>query len=83
MSEMKKTILAAAFFGILLGATIFFSSPSVAQSPRLMLQNSVLPSAKTEAGAVPEKQSDWPIAIAFLIGGLVGFSAFLIANRRY
>ena len=79
---MKKIILAAAFFGILLGATIFFSSPSVAQPPRVMFQNTVLPQAKPEVGAERENRSEWPTAIGFLLGGLVGLSAFLIARRR-
>ncbi len=82
MSEMKKVILVAAFFGILLGASIFFSSLSAAEPSRVMLQNSVLPQAKTEVAAVPGNQSDWSAAIGFVLGGLVAFSAFLIARRR-
>ena len=82
MSEMKKIMLAAAFFGILLGATIFFSSPSVAEPPQAMLQNSVLPQARSDGVAVHEKQAVWPTAIGFLLGGLIGFSVFLIAKRR-
>ena len=82
MSEMKKTMLMAALFGILLGTTIFFSSPSVAEPPKVMLQNSVLPQAGSEAVAVQQNQNVWSAAIGFLLGGLVGFSAFLIAKRR-
>jgi len=82
MSEMKKIMLAATLFGILLGATIFFSSPSAANSPQVMLQNSVLPQARSEPVTVQQNQSVWPAAIGFLLGGLVGFSAFLIARRR-
>jgi hypothetical protein len=79
---MKKIILVAAFLGILLGATIFFSAPSAAEPPRVMLQNSVVPQAKAEVGAVTGNQSDWSAAIGFLLGGLVAFSTFLIAKRR-
>jgi len=82
VSEMKKIILAAAFCGIMLGTIIFFSSPSVAGPPHVMLQNSVLPQVNNEAGAVRGNQSDWSAAIGLLLGGLVGFSAFLIAKRR-
>ena len=82
MNEMKKIMLAAVFFGILLGATIFFSSPSMAEPPQVMLQNSVLPRASSGAVAVPENQSVWSAAIGFMLGGLLGFSAFLIAKRR-
>jgi hypothetical protein len=79
---MKKIILAAAFFGVLLGVGIFLSSPSVAEPPRLMLENSALPQTKIEVGAMRGSQSDWLGAIGFLLGVLVGFSAFLIAKRR-
>jgi hypothetical protein len=82
VSEMKKIVLAATFFGILLGAAIFFSSPSVAEQPQIMLQNTGLPQPRTEAAPVRGNPSVWPTAIGFLIGGLGGFSAFLIARRR-
>jgi hypothetical protein len=82
MSEMKKVILAAALFGIVLGGAVFFSSISVAETPHVMLQNTVLPQAKTEAVSVRTNQSDWSTAIGFLIGGLVGFGSFLVAKRR-
>jgi len=82
VSAMKKIMLAAAFFGILLGATIFFLSPSVANPPQVMFQNSALPQARSEPVAIQQNQGVWPAAIGFLLGGLVGFSAFLIAKRR-
>ena len=82
MSEMKKVILAAALFGVVLGATMFFSSISVAETPQVMLQNTVLPQARTETVSVRTNQSDWSTAIGFLLGGLVAFGSFLVAKRR-
>ena len=83
MSEMKKIMFAALFFGIFLGATIFFSSPSTGTGSRqLMVQNSGLPSTMPEAVAVHQNQSEWPVLTGFLLGGLVGFGTFLIAKRR-
>jgi len=82
LSEMKKVILAAALFGIILGTSIFFSSLSLTQPPQIMLQNSVLPQGKFGAVSVRENQSFWYTAIGFVLGGLVGFGAFLFAKRR-
>ena len=86
MSEMKKVMLAAAVLGILLGTTIFFSSPSMGtagtESRQVMLQNSGLPPTTPEAVAVHETYSEWPVVIGFLLGGLVGFGTFLVVKRR-
>ena len=82
MSGMKKTILAAALLGIVLGATIFVSSISVVETPQIMLQSSVLHLARTEEVSVRANQSYWSTAIAFLLGGLAAFGSFLVAKRR-
>ena len=82
MSEMKKVILAATLFGVILGASIFFSSLSFTQPPQIMLQNSVLPQGKFGASSVLKDQSSWYTTIGFVLGGLVGFGAFLFAKRR-
>jgi len=80
---MKKIVLAALFFGILLGATIFFSSPAMGtESRQVMLQNSGVPSTMPQSVAVHQNQSEWPVVTGFLFGGLVGFGTFLIAKRR-
>ena len=82
MSDLKKIVLAAVFFGILLGATMFFSSPSVTESRNVMLQNTVLPQTNGEAGQIRGNQSVWSAAIGLLLGSVVGFTGFLIAKRR-
>jgi len=82
MLRGMKLILAAAFFGVLLGAAIFISSQSASQPTNAMLQSSVLPQAKPAVTATRVSQNEWPTAIAFSMGGLFGFGAFLIAKRR-
>jgi hypothetical protein len=77
-----KIVLVATLFGIVLGATIFFSSISVAEKSQVLLQNSVLPQARTEEVSVRTNQSDWSTAIGFLLGSLVAFGSFLVAKRR-
>jgi LPXTG-motif cell wall-anchored protein len=82
VTGMKKVIVVAVLFGIILGSTLFFSSLSVTQPPQIMLQNSVLPQGKTGVVPVRESQSVWFTAIGFVLGGIVGFGAFLFAKRR-
>lgn len=82
MTGMKKIILVAVLFGIILGSSLFFSSLSVTQPPQIMLQNSVLPQGKAGVVSVRENQSVWFTVIGFVLGGIVGFGAFLFAKRR-
>jgi LPXTG-motif cell wall-anchored protein len=82
MTGMKKVILVAILFGMILGSSLFFSSSSVTQPPQIMLQNGMLPEGKAGVVSVRENQSVWFTAIGFVLGGIVGFGAFLFAKRR-
>jgi LPXTG-motif cell wall-anchored protein len=82
MTGMKKVILVAILFGMILGSSLFISSSSVTQPPQIMLQNGMLPEGKAGVVSVRENQSVWFTAIGFVLGGIVGFGAFLFAKRR-
>jgi LPXTG-motif cell wall-anchored protein len=82
MTGMKKVILVAILFGMILGSSLFISSSSVTQPPQIRLQNGMLPEGKAGVVSVRENQSVWFTAIGFVLGGIVGFGAFLFAKRR-
>jgi LPXTG-motif cell wall-anchored protein len=82
MTGMKKVILVAILFGMILGSSLFISSSSVTQPPQIMLQNGMLAEGKAGVVSVRENQSVWFTAIGFVLGGIVGFGAFLFAKRR-
>ena len=79
---MKRIILLAALFGIILGAGVFFSSVSVTQPPVVTLQNSLLPQGRVEAVSLPQTHSIWFTAIGFTIGVNVGLGTFFLVKAR-